>query len=60
MFLEGEEFALGMLVMDEQANVGRGSAPHSLESVNCGADGSGDFVGAKVEPTVDCDAILED
>ena len=60
MFPEGEELALGVLVVDEQAHMGRGSAPHSLESVDCGANGSGDLVGAEIEAAVDCDAILKD
>jgi len=60
MFPEREELMLGMLVVDEQANVGQGSAPHGLEGVNCGAYGSGDLVGAEVKTAVDCNAILED
>jgi len=39
--------------------MGQGGASHSLESVDCGADGSGNLVGAKVEAAVNCDAILE-
>ena len=60
MFPEREELMLGVLVVDEQANVGQGSASHGLEGVDCGANVGGDFVGAKVETAVDCKAVLED
>ena len=60
MFPEREELTLGMLVVDEQVNVGQGGVSHSLEGIDCGANGSGDFVGAKVKTAVDCEAISED
>jgi len=60
VFPEGEEAVLGMSVVDEQTNVGWGSASHNLKSIDCGANCSGNFVGAKVEAAVYCDAVLED
>jgi len=60
MLPEGEELSLGMVVVDKEADMGRGGASHRLKSVDSSTDGSGDLVGAKVEAAVDCDAILED
>ena len=60
MFPEGEELALDVVVVDEEAHVGWGSVTHSLEGIDCGTDSSGNLVGAKVEAVVDYDAVVED
>ena len=50
---------LGVFVMDEYVDMGWGSACDDMEGVYCGTDSSGDFVGAYVESTLDCKAVLE-
>jgi len=49
-----------MFVVDEDAYMGWGGARHNLDGIDCGTNGCGDFVGAKVESSFDCEAILED
>ena len=60
MLLQGDEVVLGMLVVYENAEMGGYNSHHYSDGINCGANGCGDFVWAKVEAVVNHKAILED